>query len=308
MQLGSRPVMATVEATDGVNDVLKRPDTRRNKFFGTLQQVHSLFAPSLTATTRSTPSAKGSTLDKHPPEQHLLRSASGLEKGAHDGKASINPAILAASPHNSRRADEVADDDDQGEEFYVTYPLEPQKHDEETLCKHLQSYQWDRYAAEILENVIDSPARMLQHPLISQRISPIENRGHLGQCQVYDVGVDGAPCLIDNTRIEQDAGTAQAIRSAIRELNQPPKKRHAMGRITVARELNPILFGAVHHTLCKGLDVDELFRRLVEAGAPSAHFHRASDDDARKQRSFIFNFEYFTVGLHSGRRHIRPHH
>lgn len=82
----------------------------------------------------------------------------------------------------------------------------------------------------------------------------------------------------------------------MKDINQPPKERLAVGRITIMRELSPLLFGAIHHTHSKHFDVDELFRHLVEVDGTSANMDRAFDEDVRKQRTFVFNFEYFTVG------------
>lgn len=42
-------------------------------------------------------------------------------------------------------------------------------------------------------------------------------------------------------------------------------------------------------------DMDELFRHLVESEASSVHLYRAFDDDERRRRSFVFNFEYYTI-------------
>jgi hypothetical protein len=41
--------------------------------------------------------------------------------------------------------------------------------------------------------------------------------------------------------------------------------------------------------------MDELFKHLVESEASSANMHRACHEDHRKQRSFVFNFEYYTI-------------
>jgi hypothetical protein len=41
--------------------------------------------------------------------------------------------------------------------------------------------------------------------------------------------------------------------------------------------------------------MDELFRHLVEFEASSANMFRPYDEDDRKQRSFVFNFEYYTI-------------
>jgi hypothetical protein len=61
------------------------------------------------------------------------------------------------------------------------------------------------------------------------------------------------------------------------------------------RELSPILFGAVHHVYSRYFDIDELFRCLVEVEGSSASMHRAFDEDVRKQRTFVFNLEYYTA-------------
>lgn len=41
--------------------------------------------------------------------------------------------------------------------------------------------------------------------------------------------------------------------------------------------------------------MDELFQHLYEADLSSMSLHRAFDTDVRKQRTFVFNFEYFTL-------------
>ena len=41
--------------------------------------------------------------------------------------------------------------------------------------------------------------------------------------------------------------------------------------------------------------MDELFKHLVQADASSAHMFRAFAPDTRHQRTFFFNFEYYTV-------------
>jgi hypothetical protein len=55
------------------------------------------------------------------------------------------------------------------------------------------------------------------------------------------------------------------------------------------------LFGALHLTLHNAFDMDELFQHLVQADASSAHMFRAFAPDERHQRTFFFNFEYYTV-------------
>jgi meiotically up-regulated gene 157 (Mug157) protein len=68
-----------------------------------------------------------------------------------------------------------------------------------------------------------------------------------------------------------------------------------VGRITIAREPAPILFGALHLTMHDTFDMDELFQHLVQTEASSAHMHRAFKEDRKHQKTFFFNFEYYTI-------------
>jgi hypothetical protein len=42
-------------------------------------------------------------------------------------------------------------------------------------------------------------------------------------------------------------------------------------------------------------DMDELFQHLVQTEASSAHMHRAFKEDRKHQKTFFFNFEYYTI-------------
>ncbi|KAK5113169.1 hypothetical protein LTR85_010987 [Meristemomyces frigidus] len=291
-----RPDAIRMEGADGVHELLKQLDAHRDVYLDTFRQVHDLLARNIAATAPSTFSPLGSSPGSPLPERRSPRpSISHAESERPNGRKSSAGLATLTTYSESKRTSEDSDRDDEDEDLYVSNPLEPRKHDEESLRKHLQSYKWGSDAARILETVIDRPVRMLQHPLIPQRKGPLDDRSHFSHCQVYDVGPDGAPLLIDCKHVEEEFNSAQAIWYAIKELNQPPKERLAVGRISVLRELSPILFGAVHHTLHKSLDVDELFSCLVASERTSAYMHRAFDDDLRKQKSFVFNFEYFTI-------------
>jgi len=61
------------------------------------------------------------------------------------------------------------------------------------------------------------------------------------------------------------------------------------------REPSPLLFGALHYTLNKHFDMDEIFSLLVADNPAEALPHRAFDDDVKHRSTFIFNFEYFTL-------------
>lgn len=87
---------------------------------------------------------------------------------------------------------------------------------------------------------------------------------------------------------------ATEIWHSIRNIGQNTEK-HPVGRITIAREPAPILFGALHLTLHDTFDMDELFKHLVQTDASSAHMHRAYYENQIQQKTFFFNFEYYTV-------------
>lgn len=122
-----------------------------------------------------------------------------------------------------------------------------------------------------------------------------EDRSHYSHYQVFDVGQDGAPVPVDVSHIPEVTSKATALWHAIKDINQPSRERMAVGRITIAREPSPILFGAIHLTMLKTFDMDEIYKLLVESESTAAHVHQAFDEDRRRQSSFVFSFEYFTV-------------
>ncbi|KAK1053709.1 hypothetical protein LTR74_016160 [Friedmanniomyces endolithicus] len=280
-----------MENVDLVNALLKQLDAHRDAYQETFRQVHEVLTQQITATV---PPASSASATPSRSSQSPAQSGSwNIERAGRARKSSNGLATLTTSSESKRTGDDSDAEDD--ESLYVSSTLKPELYTEDSLRKHLQSYKWNPYGAKILETVIDNPTRLLQSPLVPRRRGPLEDRSHLGHYQVFDVGLDGAPVLLDLTHIEHESSKAHAIWRAISELNQPPKERLAVGRMTILREPGPILFGAVHHTLSKHFDVDELFRHLLESEGSSANVHRAFDADLRKQKSFVFNFEYFTI-------------
>ncbi|KAK0942803.1 hypothetical protein LTR29_005712 [Friedmanniomyces endolithicus] len=280
-----------MENVELVNTLLKQLDAHKDAYQETFRQVHEVLTQQITATV---PPASSASATPSRSSQSPAQSGSwNTERAGRARKSSNGLATLTTSSESKRTGEDSDAEDD--ESLYVSSTLKPELYTEDSLRKHLQSYKWNPYGAKILETVIDNPTRLLQTPLVPRRRGPLEDRSHLGHYQVFDVGLDGAPVLLDLTHIEHESSKAHAIWRAISELNQPPKERLAVGRITILREPGPILFGAVHHTLSKHFDVDELFRHLLESEGSSANVHRAFDADLRKQKSFVFNFEYFTI-------------
>ncbi|EMD01291.1 hypothetical protein BAUCODRAFT_144829 [Baudoinia panamericana UAMH 10762] len=285
-----------------VSALLKQLDAQKNAYLDTFRQVHELLARNIAATapvsSRGNATPPRMPLPEIPeprsprsPRQSVSRSIS--ERDPHARKTSAGLATLTTSSE-SRRTGEDSDTDND-ETLYVSTTLEPFCYTEESLREHLRSYKYHAFGAKILHGVIDNPSRLRETPLVTKQKGPVDDRSHLSHYQIFDIGPDGAPLPVEKSNVEEETSRANAIWQCLREINQPPKERLAVGRITILREPSPMLFGAVHHVFDKYLDVNELFRHLVESNGSSANVHRAYDEDVRKQRSFVFNFEFFTI-------------
>lgn len=64
---------------------------------------------------------------------------------------------------------------------------------------------------------------------------------------------------------------------------------------SILREPSPIVFAAIHLTMNELFDMDEILTHLVQQGTTTAYMKRAFDEDPRKQKSFVFSFEFFTI-------------
>jgi len=141
-------------------------------------------------------------LSPRSPRQSVSRAISDRDSRARKTSAGL---ITITTSSDSKKTGNDSDNDDDGEDYYVSTPLEPQTHDEETLRKHLQSHRWSRFGAKVQETVVDNPARMLQQPRIAIRKGPSDDRSHYRHCQVFDVRPDGAPLPIDLQLVERES-------------------------------------------------------------------------------------------------------
>ena len=285
-----------MDETAKIDELFRRLDAHREAYLETFQKTHEAVAQILaSASNGSTSTSVAATAPLSPleppssPRGSVSRAVSDRE---HVRKTSTGLSTLQTSSSASKATGEDSDDDSD-ESLYVQELLEPQSFDHEELREHLREYDFDDYGKKILEGVVDDLERLKQAWLFPTQLGPAEDRSHYSHYQVFDVGTDGAPLQIDLS--ESKVSQATAIWLALKDINQPSRARKAVGRITIAREFSPILFGAVHLTTHRTFDTDELFRNLVDSGASSASMHRAFDSDPRRQSSFVFNFEYFTI-------------
>ena len=281
--------------TKRVEALLRELDAQREAYLQTFQKVHEALAAQLASTV-----TKDTLRTNTPPlsdlqipratSNSISRATSDIEAPARHTPTGFSLETLSKSKSTGNESD--TDDD---ESYYVQDPLLPEEHDMESMRSHIRAYKWDIHGKLIMNGIAFNPARLSETPLIPNKKGKLDDRSDYTHYQIFDVGPDGSPLSIEFPSIEKQFGRPMALWHAIKEINPPAKQRHAVGRITILREPSPILFGAIHYTMHKTFDVDELFRHLAEADSSSAKLRRTFESDERRQRSFVFNFEYFTL-------------
>jgi hypothetical protein len=190
------------------------------------------------------------------------------------------------------------DSDDEDDSYFVQEELPSQSFDHEHLREHLKTHKWTHHGREILSSLFKERGQLKEPYLFPQKPGPAEDRSHYSHFQVYNVGPNGAVELVESSGKENSMSRANEIWNSLKDIgNSHPnsKLEKTVGRITIAREPSPILFGALHLTMNRTFDMDELFMHLVQTEESSAHMHRSFNKDSRHQKTFFFNFEYYTI-------------
>ncbi|KAF1984063.1 hypothetical protein K402DRAFT_359858 [Aulographum hederae CBS 113979] len=186
-------------------------------------------------------------------------------------------------------------DTDDGQSLFVQTPLDLEEYSEEGFRKHLKTHPWTFAGKEILYDIFEDGLMHQKGSLIPNVPGEVPDRSHITHYSIFDVCDDGTPTEIKMA----DTGPMSrslAIWNRIKSINSDPKREQkAVGRITIVREPSPLLFAALHYTMHKHFDVDEMFQFLVDDDPALAKPHRAFSEDHRHQRTFVFNMEYYTV-------------
>lgn len=278
-----------------VEQLLRQLDAQRDAYLNAFRQAHELLAKNLAATA-AIPQSPNSPSQHLQGEQRSPRTSIAPSADTRTRKvASDFDTLVNSSASRATTGDETDSDSDDDENLYVQEPLPHQLYEHENLRKHLRSYKWQPSGRTLLDGIINDPSRMSQPTLFETKIGKADDRSHYSYLQVYDVGSDGAPILVEQAEGSTKTSNAIRIWETMKEVNQPSKALRAVGRISVYQEPSPVLLGAIHHIHNQSFDMDELFTNLLETSASSASFHRAFDEDPRRQRSFVFNMEYFTI-------------
>ena len=283
-----------------IEALIRDLDAQKEAYFRTVQQAHEILAANLAGIvptdplkTESSPidAPQDVTVPRSPPGSPS-RTTSDREVATRNRKMSTGFTVETSSKSRSTGHDSDLDND---ESYFVLEPLLPQAYDVEAMRSHIRGYRWDQYGKKVMDGVITSPARLSQASLIPSGTGRFEDRSDLAAVSVFDVGPDGSPLPVEFPNVEKQFGRAMAVWHTIKDVNPASKQRHAVGRITIMREPSPILFGAIHYTMNKYFCVDEFLHHLVSDAGSTANIRRAFEEDERKQRSFVFNFEYFTL-------------
>ena len=197
---------------------------------------------------------------------------------------------------NSTMGDADSDDDDEGESIFVKNPLPREEYSMEGLREHLRLYPWTDCDRLVLEDTMFKDDVLNTDNLLPTTPGSVPDRSHLSHYSILNVGPDGAPLDIIKTGAGKDQSRAMAIWNRLKSINTDPNpERHACGRVTIVREPSPILFAALHYTMNKHFDVDEMFQFLVDDAPLLSHPHRPFSEDVRHRRSFVWTMEYFTI-------------
>jgi hypothetical protein len=254
--------------------LLKRMDEQRNAFMETYDLVRELVG------------------DADQPDEKPPQPTSEVSPFEHR-RRNTSFAFESVRSYSTRETGDDSDDDESNEEFYAQSLLEEQAYDLDGFRQHLSSFSWPADTRKILEYLPDKKGFLMQQNLLPVTKSPISDRSHY---QVFDVGVDGAPLSVEPPETSSPSrSVAMRIWATINNVNSESRERKAVGRITILRELSPVLLGAAHYVMHRHFDVDEMFQHLVNSEGSSAKLHRTFETDERRRRSFIFNFEYFTL-------------
>lgn len=290
----------------GINpdDVRKEPES--------LQRSHDTLLNGLLASNTTSDSSGASRQQTNNPELDAAYAQLASLQRSHDTLLHhlsatndiLNPLHPAPSRRTSTRHDgdaifvdtaTTSDDSTEDEDgSFVQDELPFHSFDHEHLREHLKTHDWTQHGWEILAPILSDPAKLFKQPhLFHTGPGPADDRSHYSHFQVYNVGPDGLPEPVEVTGSE-NMSKAVEIWHTLRNIGKQQDEK-VVGRITIAREPSPILFGALHLTQNGAFDMDELFQHLVGTEASSAHMFRAFDESPRRHKTFVFRFSYYTL-------------
>ena len=187
---------------------------------------------------------------------------------------------------------EESSESEDDESFFVQDTLPPESFSEDELKRHLKTYRFEPHGQAILQEILEDPRNLDKASLVPVETDSLREHGTYQHANLYEVGNDGS-ALVYNAETKD---LSQAIWQALSNTNADgARQRKAVGRITIVREPSPLLFGAVHLTMNKHFDMDQLFRLLTDRTETKAYMKGCLKNELRQQRSFVFSFKYHCI-------------
>jgi CorA-like Mg2+ transporter protein len=267
-----------------VKELLQKLDNDREAYLSTLTKAHDTLARALTVSNIPRPNSPPAV--PYSPTESTPRSQSR--------NTGLTPLFdVERTQKGSIFTGEESSDSDDDESLFVQQTLPSESFSENDFRNHLKQHKWDKYAGRILETVL-TDKDLLRSPKFFQDdgVPQNENASQNTHAIVYEVGADGA-ALVHRAESQEPS---QAIWQSINSTNaDQTRRRLATGKITIVREPSPLLFGAVHLTMDRHFDMDEIFRLLSDESPTRAYMKGCFDSEPTQQRSFLFCFKYYTI-------------
>ena len=241
----------------------------RATYLETLNRAHELLAQALVAAGSGKPTPKltihtvrRSTADSLDTAKTFDTVGTLETPKTFDTKNTLDvDSIQKTSAHSFEDYSDTDDD----ESLFVQQTLPSETYDEEGLRRHILGYDWTQAGRDILGDTLNDKKLLQRSHVFPQTQGPVTDRSNLTHYSIFDVGNDGAPLEIMSASDKGTTSRAQAIWNNLKEINaNPDRQRLAVGRITIVREPSPLLFAALHYTMSKHFDVDEMFQLLVD--------------------------------------------
>ncbi|KAK3347918.1 hypothetical protein B0H65DRAFT_571344 [Neurospora tetraspora] len=185
----------------------------------------------------------------------------------------------------------------------TTKPIEQESFADQDLRNHLESVHGTSWAGETKlqdqwrNGYITTPDQFLE-PWDGRDDGAYKNATY----EVYEIPGSGDQKCIPEAKHKENGEDSQqtlSVKSVWNTLKEVNKNGEVVGRITILQEVPPLVLGAVHMTMQKHFDMDELFQHLISnegnSGKTKAYMDRTTESNPLRQRTFFFVFKYYTV-------------
>lgn len=207
-----------------------------------------------------------------------------------------NGSLLSAS---------VEDDDDSnsedGEPNFASIPLAAESYDLDGLRKHIRTHPWNAAGRKILRDVLGNENILLGRESLfpTTEQESLMDRSQYSHASVFEVSEDGLPYVPVSSPKPGLTSRSFEIWDMLKGVNSKVDVENgmgpAMGKIVCIREPSPLLYAAVHYTMNKHFDMDEIFEYLVHHDPTFVRPPEPFSEHDRRRRTFLVNIEYFTI-------------